>query len=135
MARKSWLWSVVCAALLVPAVSAWGQTIASKVDYLGTSRFLTVTGLKSSASPLLTLYIDVSNSDNDDQQAYYRIAWLDGQGMPAWDDESWKPIVVHGGQILKIKAVAPSVGTQDFKIEFAGDKNFAGPQGPRPAQP
>ncbi len=119
------------AAAMALSVSAWGQTIASKVDYIGTSRFLTVTGLKSKADPLLTLYIDVTNADNDDQQAYYRVAWLDGQGMPTWDDEAWKPILVHGGQIVKLKVIAPTVSSQDFKIEFAGEKNFSGTQGAR----
>jgi uncharacterized protein YcfL len=117
------------------AQSAFCQTIASKVEYVGTSRHLEVTGVKTrETNGLLNLYVEVSNSDYDDQEGYYRIEWLDEAGFPAWEDEAWKPILVHGGQKLRLQMNAPTKTAQDFKIIFSGDRNWAGNMGPAPVK-
>ncbi|MDA8232223.1 MAG: YcfL family protein [Magnetospirillum sp.] len=120
-------------ALLAATLSqpAFAQTIASKVDYVGTVRFLSVTGLKAKdVNGLLNLYIEITNSDWDDQEGYYRIAWLDESGFPVWRDEAWKPILVHGGQIAKVLVNAPTPKARDFKIEVSADANWFGSTGP-----
>lgn len=113
--------------------SAFCQTIASKVDYLGQSRHLSVTGLMARhINGLLALQIEISNSDYDDQQGYYRIHWIDAQGFDAWEDEAWKPVLLHGTQKQAIQITAPTLKAVDFRIEFSGDSNWANNMGPAP---
>jgi len=115
------------------SVAATAQSIASKVDYLGTSRHLSVSGLKvRQTNRLLNLAVDITNSDNSDQTGYYRLVWTDQDGFPAWEEEAWKPILVHGGQVEHLMITAPTPKAVDFKIEFSADRNWAGAQGPRP---
>jgi len=128
ISRRLLIVSMLAACLAAPM--AFGQSIASKVDYVGTSRHLKVKGLKVKDATLLTLYVEVENTDYDDQQGYYRLSWMDESGFPAWEEEAWKPILVHGGQVLKLQIVAPTAKARDFKIEFSGDRNWAGPTRP-----
>jgi len=129
---RSVLLSAVLGMALELAPPALAQTIASKVDYVGTSRYLTVSGLKArEVNGLLNLYVEITNSDNDDQEGYYRIDWVDDAGFPAWEEEAWKPIVLHGNQKRTLQIIAPSRKAQDFKIVFSGERNWSGPTGPR----
>ena len=125
---------ILCAALVLSLLaggSAWAQSVNSKVDYLGTSRFLKVTGIKArEVNRMLNLAIEITNSDNEDSTGYYRLTWMDADGFPVWDTEAWKPLVVHGGQIERVMVVAPTPKAVDFKIEFSADSNWGGTQGP-----
>ena len=128
MNRRFFLVSLGAAALV--SRGAVGQTIASKVNYIGTPRHLSVVGLKVKSSGLLSIAMEVENSDNDDQQGYYRVAWVDGDGFPAWEEEAWKPILLHGGQRQTVMIVSPTPKARDFKIEFTADRNWSGSTGP-----
>jgi len=114
-------------------VAAQAQTIASKVAYIGQPRNLQISGLMSRVvNGLLNLQVEIHNTDNDDQQGYYRIAWTDETGFAAWEDEPWKPVLVHGGQTLKVLVSAPTPRAKDFKIEFVDENNWASHMGPAP---
>jgi uncharacterized protein YcfL len=120
------LLSLLCLSLCLGASVAQAQSMADKIDYLGSSRHLQITGLKSKViDGMLNLSIEVFNSDNEDQQGYYRLDWLDDSGFPVWGEEAWKPILLHGEQKLHLPIVAPTPKARDFKIEFSGEKNFA----------
>jgi uncharacterized protein YcfL len=106
---------------------ASAQTITSKVQYVGTPRHLEVSGLMAKqVNGLLNVQIELSNSDYDDQEGYYRVDWLDETGFSVWEEEAWKPILLHGGQKRKIQAVSPTLRASDFKIEFSAERNWAG---------
>lgn len=113
----------VCVTVLTTLV--YGLTVDSKVDYNGTPRYVTVSGLaQKTDNALLIVFIDFTNSDSKDRTAYYRVHWLDSDGAPAWEDEAWKPLLMHGNQKQTVKAVAPTRKAKDFKIEFSAEDNF-----------
>ena len=71
--------------LLAPAMPVQAQTIASKVENQGDSRYIKVTGLMArERNGLLQLQIELANGDNEPQKAYYRIKWLDDGGFQVW---------------------------------------------------
>ena len=128
MNRRFFLASLAMSALVTRM--AFAQTIASKVNYIGSPRHLKVVGLKVKDTGLLNIAMEIENSDNDDQQGYYRVAWVGSDGFPAWEDEAWKPVLLHGGQRLQVMIVAPTPKARDFKIEFTADRNTWGATGP-----
>ena len=102
-----------------------GQNIDSKIDYNGKSRYVTVSHIsRKTDNSLLVLFIEITNSDSNDRTAYYRVKWLDESGLPVWEDETWKPLLLHGDQKQTVKAGAPTSKAADFKIEFSGEDNF-----------
>jgi uncharacterized protein YcfL len=101
------------------------ETIESKIDQQGTAKYLNFTGL--SARPknnLLVLNVEVTNKDDRDNKAFYRVRWLDESGDSVWDDQPWKPLLFHGNQKQHLRIVAPTTKAKDFKIEFSAEANW-----------
>ncbi|MBO9535796.1 YcfL family protein [Herbaspirillum sp.] len=108
-------------ALAQPAV---GQTIASKIETMGEPASLQFTGLRMrEQNGLLRVQAELTNQDTAPQSAYYRVQWLDDAGFQVWDDEAWKPVLLHGAQKLTLQIVAPTTKARDFKIQFSATNN------------
>lgn len=126
--------------LLLPALAvqpAAAQSIASKVEQLGQITVVQVTQLMAARKDgLLTIQFELTNVTDRDQNLRYRFKWLDTQGFTVWDEEPWKPLVVHARQKSLQKVVAPTRAADDFKIELHADNNWGGdgrtPPGPGP---
>lgn len=130
MLRSLALALVLCLTVLP---NAQAQSLAAKVDYVGTSRHITVTGLmRRDVNGFINLAVELTNSDYDDQEGYYRLTWVDDGGFPVWEEEAWKPVLLHGNEKKTVLVVSPTNRATDFKIVFSGERNWAGPTGPRP---
>lgn len=101
------------------------DSVGSKVEHHGTAKYLDISGMSAKTSNgLLTLQAEITNKDGSDQQGYYRVRWLDGSGISVWNDEPWKPLLLHGNQKLNLKMVSPTKKAQDFVIEFSAKENW-----------
>ncbi len=101
-----------------------GDTIESKIEQLGTPKYLKVTALSArSKNKQLILNFTIRNSDDRDNKAFYRVRWLDETGDRVWDDEPWKPMLFRGNQNIQVRAVAPTPKAKDFMIEFSAEDN------------
>lgn len=118
------IFSALLMALALGA-NAGAETIESKIDELGTAKYLTFKGLSSVVkNHMLVVNVDVYNTDNDDRKAFYRFRWLDKSGDPVWEEEGWKPVLFHGNQTIHIRKMAPTPKAQDFRIEFSAEDNY-----------
>jgi uncharacterized protein YcfL len=118
-------WSIILS-LMLASLPAAAQTINSKVEVQGTPRHVQISGLTArEQNGLLSLYLEFQNTDNADQEAYYRVTWLDDGGFPVWNEEAWKPVLIHGNLKEKIVVISPNVKARDFKIQFSAEKNWA----------
>lgn len=98
----------------------------SKIQYQGSPRHLTVGHVVVRESGrLLEVQMELRNSSRLDQQAFYRMVWLDESGFSVWDEEPWKPVLLHGGQVQLMKVVAPTPKARDFKIQFNSESNIS----------
>ncbi len=123
MNLKYVLIAITAFAIQLPASA---QTINSKIEIQGTSRYVDITGLSAKEqNGLISLYVEFSNSDREDQEAYYRVHWLDENGFPVWQNEAWKPVMVHGHIKEKVIIVSPTAKARDFKIQFSAQANRA----------
>ena len=58
-------------------------SINAKVEQLSEMSYLQVTDLRAvKRNHLLTVQVEINNSDSDNQQLYYRFKWLDADGKP-----------------------------------------------------
>lgn len=122
-------YALVTAALLASAVAplpVMAQSIASKIENQGDSRYVKVTGLMAKErNGFLALQIEMTNTDRDPQRTYWRVKWLDDTGFQVWDDEPWKPALIQAGAKQNIQAMAPTPKAKDFLIQFNAEKNWA----------
>ena len=112
-----------CAAAPLPVLA---QSISSKVENQGDSRYVKVSGLiAKERNGFLALQIELANTDYDPQRIFWRVKWLDESGFQVWDDEPWKPALIQGSAKQNIQAVAPTPKARDFMIQFNAEKNWA----------
>lgn len=122
---KKYLSGLILLFALGQGAAAIADSVESKVEQHGTSKYLEIIGVSSKvADHLLTIHLQIKNKDGNDNRGYYRVRWLDESGDPVWDDEPWKPLLLHGNQKLSLKMVAPTVKAKDFKIEFSAEENY-----------
>jgi uncharacterized protein YcfL len=111
-----------------PAVAQ--QTIASKLELQGVPESVSFTGLMMrEQNGLLRVQAELTNSDNKQQSAFYRIKWLDETGFQVWDDEPWKPVLLHGEQKLTLQIIAPTTKARDFRIQLSAAQNKSNTNG------
>lgn len=122
---------VTIASVASSARATGGGSIASKIEEMGSMTYLKVTDLRAAKrNGLLNIQAEVFNSDNNNQQLYYRVKWLDSTGFSVWDDEPWKPLVIYGNQKQLISVVAPTPKATDFKLVLQSPENNASRSGP-----
>ena len=59
----------------------------------------------------------IKNANRDDFRCQYRFEWRGKNGMmQAQVPTPWRPIVLHGREIVDLDAVSPVQGTEDFRL-------------------
>lgn len=102
-------------------------TINSQIEQQGEMFFLEVTDMKSfKKNQLLSVQTEISNSDTDNKQLYYRFKWIDSNGLVIGTEDSWKPLLIYGLQKQYINAVAPSPLASDFKLVLQSPVQYRG---------
>jgi uncharacterized protein YcfL len=113
-----------CGTFALPAAA---QTIASKVEYLGNARYVTISGLMAKErNGFLMLQIELTSDSSKPRRGFWRVKWLDESGFQVWDDEAWKPVTVQGEARQNLQAVAPTNKARDFRIQFNAEENWHG---------
>ncbi len=111
-----------------PLVVSAQETIASKLEHQGKSKYIQITDIMSrERGGLITLRIEMTNTDNEPHRAYWRVKWLDASGFQVWDDEHWKPVLVQGAAKQNIQATSPTPKATDFRIQFNATEQDAQP--------
>lgn len=91
--------------------------IESKVEKSGGVRDIEVVDLRcTERGDLLRIDVELRNESRDVRRVAYRFRWLDREGMRAWDDESWKPVLIYGKTLHTVTTVSPSVDAADFRM-------------------
>lgn len=78
--------------------------------------------LMASQNDLLKLNVIIENSDNEPVNYRYRVKWVNVDGFQIWDDEPWKPMLIHAKEKQVITAVAPSAKASSFRFVIGKDK-------------
>lgn len=65
---------------------------------------------------LLRIDVDLKNDGSQARRLAYRFRWLDKDGMRAWDDEAWKPVLIYGNTLYTVTTMSPSQEAADFRV-------------------
>lgn len=118
----------LCSLIVISAIPifASAQTIASKIEEQGYAKFVKVVSLMAKQRDgFLRVQVSLQNTDNEARQLYWRVKWLDEDGFQVWEDEAWKPILVHGSSRQELNSVAPTAKAKDFRIQLNAADNTA----------
>jgi uncharacterized protein YcfL len=70
----------------------------------------------SQAGDLLRIDANLNNDSKSVKRIAYKFRWIDREGMRAWDEESWKPLMLYENSNLVINTISPTNKAVDFRL-------------------
>jgi uncharacterized protein YcfL len=70
----------------------------------------------SRAGDLLKIDANLNNDSSSVKRISYKFRWIDREGMRAWEEESWKPLMLYNNSNMMISTVAPTSKAVDFRL-------------------
>ena len=68
------------------------------------------------AGDLLKIDANLNNDSSTVKRISYKFRWIDREGMRAWDEEAWKPLLIYDNSNLMINTVSPTNKAADFRL-------------------
>jgi len=65
---------------------------------------------------LLKIDASLNNDSSRVKRISYKYRWIDREGMRAWEEETWKPLLMYENSNLTINAVSPTNKAVDFRL-------------------
>ena len=65
---------------------------------------------------LLKIDVNLNNDSSKVKRIAYKFRWIDREGMRAWEEEVWKPLLMYENSNIAVSAVAPTNKAVDFRL-------------------
>ena len=98
-------------------VSSMDDLVKAKTATEGRRTTIQPTELRCTKSgDLLKIDANLNNDSKSVKRIAYKFRWIDREGMRAWEEESWKPLMLYENSNLLVNAVAPTPKAVDFRL-------------------
>jgi uncharacterized protein YcfL len=98
-------------------VSSMEDLVKLKVVMEGTRTTVQPTEMRCSRSgDLLKIDANLNNDSRNVKRISYKFRWIDREGMRAWEEESWKPLLLYDNSNLMVNSVSPTNKAVDFRL-------------------
>jgi uncharacterized protein YcfL len=81
-----------------------------RTTILATEMRCTMTG------DLYKVDVNLNNDSSDIKRINYKFRWIDREGMRAWEEETWKPLLMYENSNITVSTVAPTNKAVDFRL-------------------
>jgi uncharacterized protein YcfL len=98
-------------------VSSMDDLVKAKVISEGRRSTVVATEVRCTKSgDLIKIDANLNNDSRSVKRVAYKFRWIDREGMRAWDEEPWKPLMLYDNSNLVINTVSPTNKAADFKL-------------------
>jgi uncharacterized protein YcfL len=98
-------------------VSSMDDLVKAKVLSEGRRTTIQATEMRCSQSgDLLKIDANLNNDSRSVKRIAYKFRWIDREGMRAWDEEPWKPLMMYENSNLVINTISPTNKAVDFRL-------------------
>ena len=98
-------------------VSSMDDLVKLKVVSEGKRTTIQATEMRCSRSgDLLKIDANLNNDSSTVKRIAYKFRWIDREGMRAWEEEAWKPLLMYDNSNLSINTVSPTNKAADFRL-------------------
>ena len=98
-------------------VSSMDDLVKAKVMAEGRRTTIQATEMRCSRSgDLLRIDANLNNDSKNVKRISYKFRWIDREGMRAWDEEPWKPVMLYENSNLVINSISPTNKAADFRL-------------------
>src|SRR5512138_2966806 len=88
-------------------VSSMDDLVKAKTAMEGRRTTIQATEMRcTKAGDLLKIDANLNNDSKTVKRIAYKFRWIDREGMRAWEEETWKPLMLYNNSNLLINAVA-----------------------------
>jgi uncharacterized protein YcfL len=70
----------------------------------------------SKAGDLMKIDANLNNDSKTIKRISYKFRWIDREGMRAWEEEAWKPLLLYDNSNLVINSISPTNKAADFRL-------------------
>ena len=98
-------------------VSSMEDLEKTKVQAEGRRTTIQATEMRCSQSgDLMRIDANLNNDSKAVKRISYKFRWIDREGMRAWEEESWKPVMLYENSNLTINTISPTNKAADFRL-------------------
>jgi len=98
-------------------IASMEDLVMAKVVMEGSRTTVLPTEMRCSRSgDLLRIDANLNNDSKSVKRVSYKFRWIDREGMRAWEEEAWKPLMVYDNSNLMVNTVAPTNKAADFRL-------------------
>jgi uncharacterized protein YcfL len=98
-------------------VSSMDDLVKLKVVSEGRRSTVQATEMRcTKAGDLLKIDANLNNDSKSVKRVAYKFRWIDREGMRAWEEETWKPLLLYDNSNLVINTVSPTNKAVDFRL-------------------
>ena len=98
-------------------VGSMGDLVKAKTAMEGRRTTIQPTEIRcTKAGELLKIDANLNNDSSTVKRISYKFRWIDREGMRAWDEEAWKPLLMYDNSNIMINTVSPTNKAADFRL-------------------
>jgi uncharacterized protein YcfL len=98
-------------------VSSMEDLVKLKVVSEGKRTTIQATEMRCTVTgDLLKIDTSLNNDSSRVKRISYKYRWIDREGMRAWEEETWKPLLMYENSNLTVNAVSPTNKAVDFRL-------------------
>ncbi len=98
-------------------VSSMEDLVELKVMREGKRTTIEATEMRCTmAGDLQKIDVNLNNDSSRVKRVSYKFRWIDREGMRAWEEEVWKPLLMYENSNISVSAVAPTDKAVDFRL-------------------
>ena len=104
-------------------VSSMDDLVRAKVVSEGRRSTVQATEMRCARTgDLLKIDANLNNDSKTVKRVSYKFRWIDREGMRAWEEESWKPLMLYDNSNLMVNTVSPTTKAVDFRLILRSDE-------------
>ncbi len=97
--------------------SSMDGLVKLKVESEGKRTTIQATEMRcSKTGDLLKIDANLNNDSSSVKRIAYKFRWIDREGMRAWEEETWKPLLMYENSNLMVNTVSPTNKAVDFRL-------------------
>jgi uncharacterized protein YcfL len=104
-------------------IASMDDLVKAKVVTEGSRTTVLPTEMRCSRTgDLLRIDANLNNDSKTVKRVSYKFRWIDREGMRAWEEESWKPVMLYDNSNLMVNTVSPTAKAVDFRLILRSDE-------------
>ena len=98
-------------------VSSMDDLVKAKVVTEGRRSTVQATEMRcAKTGDLLRIDANLNNDSKSVKRISYKFRWIDREGMRAWEEEVWKPLLMNESTNIVVTGIAPTNKAVDYRL-------------------